>query len=315
VWAYISCPYCYFLERIERVPKPVSADLMVGRFAHAALADMRQQMVETLDPAQPFDTERSVNAGADAFDSVLTEQVDREDTGEETPIEIELTKKYARLDEAKDAAARLTRYALPMIAKYDREAGIAAFEARVRHLGPSFMAYPDLAIKLGEEELRDAQEEAHEQAVDGVVPVFPFPFKAFLDVAYTNGVIKDAKTSSRNGSPGGLEALQLVEYDLSFWAAGQPHRLGWDVMIKTKNPNFAVYWLNGDGHVMDDQYEYVRWRVLDAADHICAGDFPPNDGSLFCKYEHGLPKGERAAMEDWSIPHPAVDMGLPAVAS
>ena len=139
VWSYISCPYCYYLERIARVPKPVSADLMIGRFAHASLAAMRGALLEDPSPPGQRDIEPWVEVGAAAFDSVLTEQVDREDTGEETPIEIELTKKYTKLDDAKDAAARLTRYALPQIARYDEQAGIAAFEARVRHLGPSFI--------------------------------------------------------------------------------------------------------------------------------------------------------------------------------
>jgi hypothetical protein len=298
VWGYIQCPWCYYLERIEKVPKPVSADLMIGRFAHASIADMRRAMLDNTT----WTFEDGVEVGAAAFDQVITERVDVEETGEAVPIEVELTKKFKDLGQAKDMAAALVRYSLPMIAKYDRDAGIAAYEARVRHLGQSFKGYPELYDKLGPEEREDADEEAREQFVDNIQPVFPFPFKAILDVAYMNGVIKDVKTSSRNGSPGNLEALQLVEYDLSFWTAGDRHRLGWDVMIKTKNPNFAVYWLNGDGTVTDEQYEYVRWRVLDAADHICAGDFPPNDGSLFCKYEHGLPKGERAAMEDWSIP-------------
>lgn len=304
VWGYINCPYCYYLERIAKVPKPVSADLMIGRFAHAAAASMRQRLLD--EPEKGGADEADVEAGAAAFEEVITERVDREETGEAVPIEVELTKKFKDLGQAKDMAAALVRYSLPMIAKYDREAGIAAYEARVRHLGQSFHGYPELFAKLSPEEQTDAEEESEEQFVGGVKPVFPFPFKAILDVAYLNGVIKDVKTSSRNGSPGNLEALQLVEYDLSFWTAGERHRLGWDVMIKTKNPNFAVYWLNGDGQVTDEQYEYVRWRVLDAADHICAGDFPPNDGSLFCKYEHGLPKGERAAMEDWSVPPVAV---------
>ena len=320
VWGYINCPYCYYLERIAKVPKPVSADLMIGRFAHASIAHMRAILTPPLEDGARLGAEitptfsaECVESGAAAFEQVITERVDVEETGEAVPIEVELTKKFKDIGQAKDLAANLVRYSLPMIAKYDREAGIAAFEARVRHLGKSFHGYPELFAKLSAEEQADAEEESEEQWVDGVEPVFPFPFKAILDVAYLNGVIKDVKTSSRNGSPGNLEALQLVEYDLSFWSSGERHRLGWDVMIKTKSPNFAVYWLNGDGQVTDEQYEYVRWRVLDAADHICAGDFPPNDGSLFCKYTHGLPKGERAAMEDWQVPHPAVDMGtLPA---
>lgn len=308
IWSYINCPYCFYLERIAKVPKPLNANLMIGRFTHAAVASMRSRLTgenpgtEDLGVAGASNTEADLAAGSAAFEEVIARQIDREDTGEETPVEIELTKKYLNIGEAKDAAAKLTRHVLPQIAKYDAAAGIVAYEARVRHLGPSFYGYPELLAKMSAEERADAQEEAEEQFVGGIVPVFPFPMKAFLDVAYANGAIKDVKTASRNGAPGNLEALQLVEYDLPFWSAGEPHRLGWDVAIKTKAPQFAVYWLNGTGQVRDEEYEYVRWRVLDAADHICAGDFPPNDGSLFCKYEHGLPKGERAVMDDWAIP-------------
>jgi hypothetical protein len=295
VWAYISCPSCFEAERILKIPKPMSADLMVGRFAHAALAHMREFIVEHPDLV-PVEND-AIEAGSQAFDEVITRQVDTDNEGDETPIEIELTKKYTDLGAAKDAAARLTRFALPIIAKYDRTAGVLASEARVRHLGTAFKGYPELYDKLSDEEREDADDEAREQFVDGVKPCFPFPVKAFLDVLYKNGVLKDAKTASRNGSPDRLAALQLLMYGMPWWRAGQPQKLGWDVLVKTKNPDMAVYWVNGTGEATDEQYEYARWRVLAAADSICAGDFPPNDGSLFCHYEHGLPKGERAAME------------------
>lgn len=299
-WSYLSCPACYEAERILRVPKPVSADLMVGRFTHAAVAHMRMAL-----DGDYSETERAIQAGSDAFDEVFARQVDVEDTGEESPVEIELTKKYGDIGEAKDAAVRLTRYVLPVIAKYDRSAGVLAAEARVRHLGPSFYGYPDLYAKLSPDEAEDAQQEAQEQFVEGIQPVFPFPFKAYLDVLYANGWLKDLKTASKQGSPDMLAALQLLQYDLSFWAAGEPHRLAWDVAVKTKNPDFATYYLNQTGEVTDAQYEYARDKTLWIADQICQGNFPVNEGGApwSHKYEHGLPTGSRAAMEDW---HPIV---------
>jgi PD-(D/E)XK nuclease superfamily len=298
VWAYISCPACYEAERILKIPKPMSADLMVGRFAHAALARMRDDLPAMIAPPTGADENVWIEAGSQAFDEVITRQVDVDNEGDETPIEIELTKKYTDLGAAKDAAVRLTRFALPIIAAYDRKAGVLASEARVRHLGKAFAGYPELYDKLSDEEREDADDEGREQFVDGVQPCFPFPVKAFLDVIYNNGVLKDAKTSSRNGSPDNLAAIQLLMYGMPWWAAGQPQKLGWDVMIKTKSPDFAAYWWRGDGVALDEDYECV----LEAADDICAGRFPANNGSMFCKFLHMTGKGERAIEDNWAVP-------------
>ncbi len=297
VWAYVQCPACYEAERILRIPKPMSVDLMVGRFAHGALAHMRAQLL-SVPSAEPH-LDLALEAGSQAFDEVITRQIDIDDEGDEMPIEIELTKKYTDLGQAKDAAVNLTRFALPRIAAYDRRAGVLAAEARVRHLGQSFYGHPELFTKLSAEEQTDAQEESYEQFVDGVVPCFPFPVKAFLDVLYANDVLKDAKTSSRNGAPDNLAAIQLLMYGMPWWKAGQAQKLGWDVLIKTKNPDCATYWWRGDGVALDEDYEYVHNRVLVAADDICAGRFPANDGSLFCKYLHLGGKGERAVEDNW----------------
>ena len=45
VWAYIQCPACYEAERILKIPKPMNAALMIGRFAHASLAHMRAELI------------------------------------------------------------------------------------------------------------------------------------------------------------------------------------------------------------------------------------------------------------------------------
>lgn len=301
VWSYLSCPACYEAERISRIPKPVNADLMVGRFVHASVGHMRSYAAAK--PAVLPALELHLEAGNQAFSEVLERQVDVEETGEESPIEIELTKKYADLGEAKDVAVNVTRCVLPEIAKYDRIAGVLASETRVRHLGPSFHGYPELYEKLSEEEKADACEESAEQFVGGVVPVFPFPFKAILDVVYSNGWLKDLKTASKFGSPDFLASLQLLTYDLPFWQAGEAHSLGWDVAVKTKQPQFATYYLNDTGQVTDRQYAIAKQTVLWVADQICAGNFPVNWGGApwSHKYVHDLPTGTRAAMEDWAI--------------
>lgn len=311
MWAYISCPACYEAERILRVPKPMSADLMVGRFAHAALAHMRQHLVDgaevlelqhdTSTTVHGVNFEDAVEVGSEAFDRVITEQIDREETGEETPIEIELTKKYTDLGAAKDVAAKLTRYSLPLIAKWDATAGVIAAEARVRHLGTSL--YGTRAMEHATPaEIEDWRQEEEEQVTQGVEPCFPFPVRAYLDVLYASPAIKDAKTSSRAGPPDNLARLQLCMYGMPWYSNDEPIPLGFDVLIKTKNPDCRSYWLKSEldeslppGVVTREEMDYVRWRVLKAADGICAGDFPPHDGSLFCRYNHGLPGAEPAA--------------------
>src|SRR5438046_6040193 len=94
VWSYIQCPACYEAERILKIPKPVSADLMIGRFAHAALANMRQ-LIPLMDAAKDPVTDdlafqTALTVGSDTFDSVITEQVDVDEDGECLPVEIEL---------------------------------------------------------------------------------------------------------------------------------------------------------------------------------------------------------------------------------
>ena len=279
----------------------MNANLMVGRFAHAALAHMRSRFQNndyTQSVTAPF--EDSVEVGSEAFDRVITDQVDREDTGETSPVEIELTKKYTDLGACKDAAAKLTRYALPQIAAWDVKAGVVAAEARVRHLGTPLYG-TRAAEHATPAELEDWKLEAEEQFVGGIEPCFPFAVRAYLDVLYATSTMKDAKTASKMGSPDSLAALQILMYGMPWWMADDPQKLGWDVMVKTKNPNYAVYWVNGTGYATDDQYRNARYRVLEAADGICAGRFPANLGSLWCKYDHGLPQGERAAMDDWAV--------------
>lgn len=297
-WAWLACPRCFYYERILHVPKPISADLLVGRFTHSAVASMRQHLMA--DEAE--DLTRDLEAGDEAFTNILNRQVDVEETGEETPVEVELGKKYSDLGQAKDVAVNLTRYVLPVIARYDKLAGVVAAEARVRHLGPSFHGYPELFVKMSPDEQLDAQEEGEEQFVGGIEPIFPFPFKAFLDVLYANGWLKDLKTSSRQGSPDALASLQLLTYALPWWKAGQQLKLAWDVAVKTKSPDFATYYVNETGEVTDEQYEYARQKTLWVADQICEGNFPVNEASLWHRYMHELPSGTRAAMEDWHLP-------------
>src|SRR5438552_9120328 len=85
-WSFIACGACYEAERILKIPKPVSADLLIGRFAHSAVAQMRSTAPsDPADKTLPVFYEGFVEAGAAAFDRILEQRVDVEDTGEVTP--------------------------------------------------------------------------------------------------------------------------------------------------------------------------------------------------------------------------------------
>jgi hypothetical protein len=290
VWQYLTCPACYQHMYVERVPIPVSADLLIGRYAHVAANRLRARMMsEEWTDFTPLEfqnlaghklLEECYDLAADEFNHILEDRtIVDEDSGEPLPIEVELTKKYDSLEEAKDVAHNVTRVALPKMAAYDAEAGLEAVEQWVWGLGP---ALPE-----------DADQAAYD--AEAGEPVFPFPVKARLDVMYHNGVKKDLKTATRNGAPDALARIQLVTYDLPWYAMGEPQKLGFDVAVKTKAPDFNVYWLNGTGEVTPDQYEYVKATVLRVAGDISAGRFPVNEAALWHKYEHGLPGCERAA--------------------
>jgi hypothetical protein len=303
VWQYLTCPACYQHMYVERVPIPVSADLLIGRYAHVAANAMRLRVME----AAPVPFSEFVQAGSSVFEEAMDLAADEfnhiledktivdEDSGEPLPIEVELTKKYESLEEAKDVACNVTRVALPKMAAYDAEAGLEAVEQWVWGLGPPRRdrtnAGPDEHAWMADDEEQAAWYEANPD----VEPVFPFPIKARLDVMYRNGVKKDLKTATRNGAPDALARIQLVTYDLPWYAMGEPQKLGFDVAVKTKAPDFNVYWLNGTGEVTPEQYEYVKATVLRVAGDISAGRFPVNEAALWHKYEHGLPGCERAA--------------------
>lgn len=289
IWSYLSCPACYEAAYIDRIPRPLAADLLIGSAVHAAVSDARSMIVQG---AEAGDVERSTEllcgAAEATIDRILNEASISED-GTPQPVDLDLGKKVESLDDAKDMSGKLLRVALPELVRYDVEAGIAAYEARVWHLGT-----PLPADHFGIDDLEDWAAEAEEQAA-GVEPVFPFPVRAYLDVLYQNGTLKDLKTASRSGSPDALAAIQLLLYGWPWHAAGTDLRLGWDVVVKNKTPLYRAYWANGDGVIVANQWDYVRQRVLEVAADITAGRFPVNEASHFHRYEHpGLPTGELA---------------------
>jgi len=293
VWQYLSCPACYEQAYIMHTPVPISADLLIGLGAHEAAADARSMLV---DGAEVGDVLGSlgmmVDHGGAKMASVIEERSWVEDTGERVPVDIELTKKYGSVEEAEGMMGALVRTALPEMVAYDYEAGIDAYEARVWHLGAALP--PE--HRAAQADPDDFAAEAAEQA-DGVEPVFPFSVIGRMDVMYKTGAIKDFKTAGRRGSPDALATIQLVMYGWPWHKAGSDPALGWDVAIKTKQPGFATYWLNGSGLLLPEHWEYVRGRVVQVADDICAGRFPANEASYFHKYDHGMPVGELAVTQ------------------
>jgi hypothetical protein len=288
-WSWTNCPACYEAQYVLKLPRPTSVDLCIGQFAHKAVAWARDQMLTANPPPDYVGYQAgALEAGNDAFNRTIAEQVEVDDAGVMIPIEIDLTNKYKDVGEAKDRAVAVVKTALPELLKYDLKAGVVAHEARVKHLG-----VPNPQDARSEADQLDLEAEAKEQAEAGITPVFPFPVKAYLDVMYANEVKKDLKTSSRKGPPDYVASLQLMMYDLPWFEAGQPQRLGFDVVTKTVSPSYGCYWLNGDGIVTPEQYKYAKYRVLRIAEQISLGNFDPRE-SFFCSYSHGLPKGELA---------------------
>lgn len=119
VTEYLSCPACFKLNRIDRVPKPMSVALPIGGAVHKAVESMRGMVLAKNAEGR---LEEAVDAAAWHFDKSL--EVD-EETGAE--ILLDLTG-YKTVGEAKDHTVAITRYALPEIAKLDAARGLVAAE-------------------------------------------------------------------------------------------------------------------------------------------------------------------------------------------
>lgn len=232
---YLSCPKCFELSRIERIPRPLSVALPIGGAVHKAVEIWRSAYIHN---------RRGLDSIVDDLPSAAAEHFDRtlEDV-EELDISA-----YGSVCEAKDHMVAITRYVLPEIAKLDAQRGLVAAEL----------------------DLKDFENP------------WPFPMHGRVDALYgpdpdhcDKGA--DLKTASKQQTPAFAVALQVAIYR-SFI----PVQWFIDQAAKTKVPSFVSYALSDDG---DD---FVYELVLEVADRICRGDFPPRPGFL-CHYAHPGP--------------------------
>jgi len=246
---YMTCPACFEAERILRIPKPLSINLPIGGATHKAVEFMRMERMAQ----RQVKLNDAIEFAVEHFESEVSVPVDDE-SGVELVLDLGST--YKSLDQAKDKVADLTRYALPLIAQLDdRRGGVSAVEL-------DLFNFPQQ---------------------------YPFAFHGRMDVLYggsgfdptTATLGGDLKTSKdRQKAPDVYAAIQLTLYAEH---CGVP--MVADVVSKTQPPEFHSYDLQASA----EQIVHVHQIVLDVADGIMAGRFPPRP-SYLCNYSHGLPE-------------------------
>lgn len=255
VLAYMRCGECYRAGYVLKIPRSVGIDLPIGSGVHKGVEHLRRRFLED----GSTQVAEAIEAAGEGFDAAVEVPLDAE-TGAELIVDL---KKYGDLGEAKDKAVALARYALPIIAELDRERGLLATEYDLADL-------PD--------EVRAA--------------TLPFEMRGRIDALYgidgTPDAMVDLKTSGKKQAPDTMASIQFSCYGLFFHKNGQPLRLGADVLAKTAVPAFDTWWLGDAGFVSDAEYDYVEGVILDVADKISAGYFPPRP-SFLCNYIHGFP--------------------------
>lgn len=120
IGSYLACPKCWELERIQRLPKPMSVALPIGGAVHKAVETLRQAQLGMLEDGGGMEV--YIDSAAEHFDATLT--VDEETGGE---ILLDLGD-YSDIGAAKDHCVKLTQFLLPEIAKLDAQRGLIAAE-------------------------------------------------------------------------------------------------------------------------------------------------------------------------------------------
>lgn len=250
---YLRCPRCFQYSRIDKYPYPLGVALPIGGAVHKAVEYQRQAIIGNYSGMSNTlleELDECVDVAAEHFDSNL--DVD-EETG--TEVQLDLGSKYSTVGEAKDDVVRLTKIALPWLAKLDSVRGLLAAETTLESLKWN---------------------------------PWPFKMEGRIDALYGTGLDgelrinagADLKTSSKQQAPDFYAALQMGIY-----AEFLPVTWFVDVLPKTKSPDPRTYVAD----LMDEESRAcVREIVMDVAKKIMDGDFPIRP-SYFCKYVHGTP--------------------------
>lgn len=255
VTSYLRCPQCWYLERVEKIAKPLGISLIVGSTVHKAVEYARQDELTAIGRSgDGMVTTYAGDVAADFFDNEASTPADAE-TGAE--LILDLGSAYSSLGQAKDHALELAKFTVPRILELDRQRGsIAAVEFNLEVL-PS---------------------------------PWPFGIHARVDCLYgatpeTATMSSDLKTSKNQSKPDEYTALAQSMYE-AFWSArGLPLKVAADVVSKGKHPDLQTYWMELDAGRRQRAYD----TVMQVADAICRGDFPARPG-WWCSFSHQWPE-------------------------
>jgi hypothetical protein len=257
VTEYLNCGLCFYLNRVRKMPKPLSINLPIGSAIHKAVEQAR------LDAAnfhrlgtQPVPVDE---VAASWFDQEISQPADPE-SGTEI-MEIDLGSKFDSLGKAKDLVVSLAQYVVPQILKLDSERGkLAATEFNLLQLSSPW----------------------------------PFKVEGRMDALYVDWLAdatkpelatlsSDLKTSSKQEPPDEFIAIAQSIYR-QFWVSRDlPMVILADVAAKTVRPSLQTYTLNADDYGQQLAYQ----TVMDVAEDISAGRFRPRP-NWRCSYLHGF---------------------------
>lgn len=253
-----DCAACYEANRVLHIPRVDTIHFAIGGGLHKAAEAIGRAVLAGREIAE----DEVVAASEADFVERTSVPVD-EESGTELIVDLA---KYNDLSEAKDDTIRFTRVLYERLPKLFKERGLLAVEWNMRELPAEVVAC-----------------------------AFPFPIEGRLDHVYgtPEGVVtgvNDLKSASKRGGPDENGVVQFTFYGLPAFMAGNPWRIGADIVIKTNVADFQTYWANGDGLITPEQYMVVRSIILDVADRICRGDFPVGKGwNGKHNYTHNLP--------------------------
>ena len=248
VTEFLSCGMCYYLNRVRKMPKPLSINLPIGSSVHKAVERARADFKG--DPG---------DVASEWFEQECSQPTDP-DSGTET-LEIDLGSKFDSLGKAKDQVVALARFVVPLILKLDQQRGkLAASEFNLLQL-PSPWPF----------------------RVEGRMDALYVDWLADHTKPELATLSSDLKTSGKQEGPDEFTAIAQSMYR-QFWVArGLPMTILADVAAKTVKPSLQTYTLTTDDYGQQLAYQ----AVMEVAEDISEGRFRPRP-NWRCSYLHGF---------------------------
>lgn len=259
VTEFLSCGMCYYLNRVRKMPKPLSINLPIGSSIHKAVEYARLTVPNnpnvTLGPV----ADNAALAAAEWFDQECSQPTDP-DSGAEV-LEIDLGSKFDNLGKAKDSVVALARFVVPRILKLDAQRGkLAGAEFNLLAL-PSPWPFK----------------------VEGRMDALYVDFLADATKPELATLSADLKTSGKQEAPDEFTAIAQSMYR-QFWTSRDlPMTILADVASKAVKPSLVTYTLSEDDYGQKLAYQ----TVMEVAEDISAGRFRPRP-NWRCSYLHGF---------------------------